>query len=343
MSARLHRGPLLLLLLGCAAAHAGALRLQPGAPQAPRSVPPAALRALQARLEAAPAAEDCEAGYAAHSAQAWLNFALYAQAEQLPSALQAAARGAAAEELRALESRAATPPDLELPGARHVRDDLWQGIAAARQDGRRCAAPKPFAYCAVQLAWAGYEASAGGWRHADPYVRIAEDYCATALATPPPAATSRALPAPAPTTSAADLPAPPPPPADPTAPPALTVHFAHDRWRVADIRSADRARLRQLAHTLRSWPQGARLRIAGHADITGTAAYNVALSERRARTVVRELRRLGVPQRRIAPEAHGSAEPLVSCPADALERRRYLECLEPNRRVTIELDLAVPR
>jgi OOP family OmpA-OmpF porin len=77
----------------------------------------------------------------------------------------------------------------------------------------------------------------------------------------------------------------------------------------------------------------------GAADLTGHADYNLRLSEQRARSVAGELRALGIPAARIRLRAVGSSEPIVDCTknVDAAERRRYLQCLEPNRRVVIEL------
>ncbi|MDR3531786.1 MAG: OmpA family protein [Rhodopila sp.] len=49
----------------------------------------------------------------------------------------------------------------------------------------------------------------------------------------------------------------------------------------------------------------------GHADHTGSAAYNQALSERRARNVAAELDRNGVPQNVITVQGFGFTRPLV--------------------------------
>ncbi len=54
-----------------------------------------------------------------------------------------------------------------------------------------------------------------------------------------------------------------------------------------------------------------RIKLAGHADRSGSSQYNVGLSQRRANSVEAELRRLGVSSADIATEAKGEAEPLV--------------------------------
>ena len=271
----------------------------------------------------------CEQAYTAHKAQAWINFGKYAAAEHLPREVQSAALangGALAAALA--QGRGASHATAELPHARRVRDDLWRGIAAVEQDGRVCAAPKMTAYCEVELAWADYEAGNGGWRHADPYVRIAEDYCNTAMAAAVPAPPATPAPVPAP---AAQAPV--------AGEPDLTVTFPHDRSRRQDIRTPGHAQLQQLADRWQNGQHG-KIHVTGHADLTGHGTYNLRLSARRARTVARELERLGIPAAAIDTGAVGSTEDVVACarPGEAAERRRYLTCLEPNRRVVVHID-----
>ncbi len=317
--------------------------LQPGRAGDSRTYEPDAMHYLQRRLDLIAAADstECEANYAANKAQAWLNFAQYAFSEQLPKRVQSAALANVDAILQVLErhtgSALGTP---ELPGSRRIRDDLWRAINAAKGDGRLCAAPKMTAYCEVQLAWVDHEAAAGGWRHVDPYVRIAEDYCSTALNV-----ASRQGPeseAVAPVAPGADLPAAPAPPPIAQAVPtdlSLSVVFPHNRWHRADIRRPGRAELRRLVARSKSLPPDIPVLIIGSADVTGHATYNLRLSEQRARSVARELRALGISSSRIKLRAVGSSEPIVDCSknVDAAERRRYLQCLEPNRRVVIEL------
>jgi outer membrane protein OmpA-like peptidoglycan-associated protein len=348
-------GVLLGSAIGCTAAAAAEspadvpVPSQPGRPLGSRTREPAALLALQGRLDSITAAGNapaCAAAYAANKAQAWLNFSEYAAAERLPAADRAAGLRNADALIESLERHAnAAHQTPELPGAHRVRDDLWQAVAAVERDGRVCAAPKMTAYCEVELAWMDYEAGAGGRRHVDPYVRIAEDYCSVAFA-------AQLLPAPSPAV-ASESAAPPgagtranaaAPPAAPVAAKtasedlAASVLFPHNRATRADIRPAGRVALRRMATRLRSLPAGATLMVVGHADLTGHPDYNLRLSEQRARSVVRELRMLGVRGVRIRIVAKGSSEPVTQCPVyDAADRRRYLTCLEPNRRVVVHL------
>ncbi len=312
----------------------------PGRPEGSRVAEPARFELLQRRIDARQREPEagCPAVYAAHKAQAWLNFARYGFHSGQPASMQERTYAAATGILEELEAHA--EPALgtsELPGARHVRDDLWKGAAEVKRDGRVCAAPKLAAFCEVELAWAGYEASVGGWRHVEPYIRIAEDYCAQA--------------------AAAQVPPPPPePPAAPVEAPPVTrapagmpvferfelsasVLFPHDRSSRADMRPDGRAELHRLAVHIKGLAELTSVTVVGHADVTGTAAHNLALSQRRAATVAAELAGSGVDSAKITAVGVGSSEPVVSCKA-SLKRRhrtRYLTCLEPNRRVTIEL------
>ena len=99
-----------------------------------------------------------------------------------------------------------------------------------------------------------------------------------------------------------------------------------------------------MAKRLASLPTGTIITVVGHADLTGHPNYNLRLSEQRARSVARELRLLGVRGIRIKIAAVGSSQPLVQCPAynPVADRRRYLACLEPNRRVVVQLLTRVP-
>ena len=82
-----------------------------------------------------------------------------------------------------------------------------------------------------------------------------------------------------------------------------------------------------------------RVDVAGYTDEIGGQEYNMALSQRRADAVKAELVILGFPTERISVSAHGSADPLVSCPdltGDALR-----SCLAPNRRTEIKFVIPV--
>lgn len=68
----------------------------------------------------------------------------------------------------------------------------------------------------------------------------------------------------------------------------------------------------------------------GHTDTSGSDAYNMALSERRAKAVEKELERLGIPAKEVIVHWKGESEPLVQT-ADGVKEPQ-------NRRVEIVLE-----
>jgi OmpA-OmpF porin, OOP family len=70
------------------------------------------------------------------------------------------------------------------------------------------------------------------------------------------------------------------------------------------------------------------LQVVGHTDRTGTAAYNMKLSARRAETVGQALIERGIPAEEISLEAMGEEDPLVPTEDGVPEPQ--------NRRVVIQ-------
>lgn len=88
------------------------------------------------------------------------------------------------------------------------------------------------------------------------------------------------------------------------------VYLVFFAWDQADISPVARTVLDQvLADYRRGLPT--RLVLAGHADRSGSDQYNLALSERRAEAVARELRQLGIPADALTLEWFGESQPRV--------------------------------
>ena len=86
------------------------------------------------------------------------------------------------------------------------------------------------------------------------------------------------------------------------------VHFAFDS---DSVDAENRAIVEANANYLTSNPN-AHVTLAGHTDERGTREYNLALGERRAKSVERMLRLLGVPADRISITSFGEEKPLES-------------------------------
>src|SRR5262245_17153534 len=134
------------------------------------------------------------------------------------------------------------------------------------------------------------------------------------VASAPPPTVATAPPAPAPTPApVAPTPAPAPAPAPPPAPPSQyhaeaalkPIHFDFDK---ADIRPGDAKILDANAAWLTANPKLLVL-IEGHCDERGTAEYNLALGERRAKATQTYLVSRGVQAERITTVSYGEERP----------------------------------
>ncbi len=108
---------------------------------------------------------------------------------------------------------------------------------------------------------------------------------------------------------------------------ALT-HFEFDK---AKLTEAGRA---ALDTWLAGIPQGLKVRVTGHADRLGPSRYNLALSRRRAESVVRHLSGKGMRPNDIKIVAKGESQPVVTCKGRPTPETKA--CLAANRRVEIK-------
>lgn len=91
------------------------------------------------------------------------------------------------------------------------------------------------------------------------------------------------------------------------------------------------ADLRVLANNLNEYPNS-RVIVVGHTDSTGTQAYNLNLSERRARTVAGILQSSGVSGGRLSVIGQGEAQPIASnaTASGRAQNRRVEIVIRPN-------------
>ncbi len=86
-----------------------------------------------------------------------------------------------------------------------------------------------------------------------------------------------------------------------------TIYFGYDSDKIAD---PDIAILQEHARYLRGNPD-ARIIIEGHTDERGTPEYNIALGERRARSVARYMQNFGVDVNQLSIVSYGEEKPAV--------------------------------
>lgn len=151
---------------------------------------------------------------------------------------------------------------------------------------------------------------------------------------------------PAPKPAAAPKKEAPKPPLQPKqeAPPKLLpqkINFSADAlfdFDKAALKPAGKAMLDELTRLL----QGANYEVIlaiGHTDRIGSAAYNQKLSVRRAEAVKKYLTEKGIPPNRVYADGKGKTQPLTK-PSDCKSRqsrRLLIACLQPDRRVDIEV------
>ncbi len=270
------------------------------------------------------------ADWALAKAQCWLDVSFHEYTRNDRSAFPQEALAQSDRLLREMEVNRVPPTDTPLVnGALRIRADLWAEAARLREHpGASCAAAK-LACAEVELVHAGNEEKQQGWRHAKPYVQIAEDSVSEAAL-----AAANCAPA-APVAAAAPLPAPAPQPFAAH----VAVLFDFDRSAKTAIRPLTQERLEAFIGRLQE--PGVELEsitVTGYTDRlngTGRSDYNQRLSLARAQTVAEMLQAAGVDASLIKLEGRAEANPVQAC-AGRKPGRELQECLLPNRRVEVE-------
>lgn len=84
--------------------------------------------------------------------------------------------------------------------------------------------------------------------------------------------------------------------------------------------------------------------VTGHTDRLGSQAYNQKLSEKRANAVKDHLAAAGVPKDKIETLGMGKTQPVPGVKCDQTKRKDLIACLQPHRRVEVEVKgEAVPK
>lgn len=296
-------------------------------------------RQWQARIQALNAGGIKVGDYALSKAQCWLDVSLHEYSRNDRSAFPQQALTQSAAIIQALETRNGQHPEAQTPlinDAEKLREDLWARFAALKnQAGFACAAQK-VACAEVELVHAGNEYKQQGWRHANPYIQIAEDLLQSAdsAASACPSA-QPVVPAVVEKTC----------PAAPVCQPAVSVEkielaadalFKFDKHSLADLLPAGRAKIDEMMRKLdQAYAKIDSISLVGHTDRLGGVAYNQKLSERRAATIAQYLRSKGY-LGAIKSSGKGKTEQILAC--DGVQaQQKLIACLQPNRRVMIEV------
>lgn len=115
----------------------------------------------------------------------------------------------------------------------------------------------------------------------------------------------------------------------------------------AVVRADGKSKLNdEVVTKMKQYPEVEVVLVTGHADRIGKEGYNQKLSERRAAAVKDYLVSQGIDAKRIETAAKGESEPVVACSdvkgKESGKNKKLVECLQPNRRVMVEVRVQKP-
>jgi OmpA-OmpF porin, OOP family len=294
------------------------------------------IEALQQRLRALNEAGVAQNYYPLAKAQCWLDTAKTQYHENDRTGYIEESMTESQNIIQALEANKAAKAGYETPlvaRSTRLRDDLWADLSKFKSNDATLACNARTVACAeVRLVRAGHAEEQTGWRAATPHIMMAEDGIrragqeAAACVTPVVVAAVST-----PTSAAA------------TAPNKETfvlladTLFKFDKSGRDEILPGGVQRLNMIAQRLKAYQSIATLNVVGHTDRLGSNEYNDPLSARRASTVQSMLESLGVKAAKVQSAGRGKNEPVTNSCDDKLPRAKLIDCLQPDRRVTIEV------
>jgi outer membrane protein OmpA-like peptidoglycan-associated protein len=112
--------------------------------------------------------------------------------------------------------------------------------------------------------------------------------------------------------------------------------FRSGKASTRDLTAEGKKGLNELADKIKAAGKIDTIRVTGHADKTGKASYNMNLSLARARSVADYLKSKGVKAAKFITAGKGDTQPVKDCDMK-LPKAELVACLQPNRRVEIEV------
>lgn len=113
--------------------------------------------------------------------------------------------------------------------------------------------------------------------------------------------------------------------------------FVFGKGEVGDIVPAGRERLAQLTRQIAAtYTSVESVKITGYTDRLGSEKFNRVLGARRAHSVKTLMESQGL-DRRIAAQVHGATDQVVACGTARKATPALIACLQPNRRVVVEV------
>jgi outer membrane protein OmpA-like peptidoglycan-associated protein len=126
----------------------------------------------------------------------------------------------------------------------------------------------------------------------------------------------------------------------PGAPAKLTLSgdalFKSGKASTKDLTAEGKKSLDDLAGKIKGAGSIDTIKVTGHADKSGKASSNMKLSLARARSVANYLKSKGVKAARFITAGKGDTQPVKDCDMK-LPKAELIACLQPNRRVEVEV------
>jgi OmpA-OmpF porin, OOP family len=352
---------MLAVLSGCSSMPGSSKSSDAGNPQAGRITDEriiaerAAIDGLQQRLSNLNKAGVPIKNYNFAKAQCWLDTAKTQYHENDRTGYIEQAMEQSVLIMNALDANKAAAPVTNTPliaGSDRLREDLWTRLGALRgARGFECAAQT--AACAeVRLVRAGHANEQTGWRQASPHIAMVEEQLrqaereAAQCAQPSIVA---AAPAPAPAPAARPAAPAPAPVAAPQAPGTerfvllSDTLFKFDKSDMPNMLPGGRIRLQAVINQLKKYQRIDRIEVLGFTDRLGSDEYNAILSGARAATVRQFLQSNGVNAATFNASGRGKANTMSGVCSERASRSEQIACLQPDRRVEIEVYGVVSR
>lgn len=224
-----------------------------------------------------------------------------------------------------------------------LRNDLWAQLGAYKNQPVALACNAKTVACAeVRLVRAGHANEQTGWRQATPWIQMVEDALVQAKAeaekcaqvTPKPIVSAAVV---APATSVVNPVAPAPTVTKETYVVLADTLFRFNKSGKDEMLPGGLQRLADVAQRLKAYKSIQTLTVVGYTDRLGSDAYNDKLSDSRARSVKEYLESLGVKSASSVAQGKGKREPMTKNCSTTASRIQQIVCLQPDRRVTIEV------
>lgn len=307
------------------------------------------IQQLQLRLRKLNEAGLAQGNYSLAKAQCWLDTARSQYEENDRTGYTEASLGESTRIIQALEADKTAKAGYDTPlvaRSTRLRDDLWAQLGHFKAQEQTLSCTGRTVACAeVRLVRAGHADEQTGWRQATPHVQMVEDALRRArseAANCPQPVLAKPVPV---VESVPVKPVAAPPVAAPK-PVVVTKEnftlpddalFKFGKSGKDDLLPGGQEKLGVLAGKLKAYSTIQTVKVVGHTDRLGSDAFNDKLSRARATTILAYLESLGVKPASAVAQGVGKREPVTSTCSNKLARPALIACLQPDRRVTIEV------